>query len=55
MELIHCSTCKLWLLKTELKGSCHKRAPTDKGFPVTYATDFCGEWLPKEKKDEKES
>lgn len=37
-----CSTCRFFVPKNEV-GRCRRHAPTMGGYPVVYATDWCGD------------
>jgi len=38
-----CETCIYFVVKTGSIGRCRRCAPTMKGWPVMYKTDWCGE------------
>ena len=38
-----CRTCMWWKRKMATVGRCRRRAPTMRGWPVLFATDYCGE------------
>jgi len=38
-----CSTCTNYAPKNEFIGRCRRNAPTMKGFPAVFPTDWCGE------------
>ena len=38
-----CGTCMFFVPKMDSVGRCRKHAPTMKGFPVVFDTDWCGE------------
>lgn len=42
---MRCGTCTSFVLKepSETVGRCRRNAPTMKGFPVVFVTDWCGE------------
>jgi hypothetical protein len=43
-----CKTCKYFIEKDpSFTGHCRKYAPTIKGFPVVYDSDWCGEHVSK--------
>jgi hypothetical protein len=54
MDKHYCSTCE-WFVSNGYReyvhagadgyqpGRCHKHAPTERGFPPTQSTAFCGE------------
>jgi len=51
-ERMRCSTCMWWVKKSSLSenpttgaeiGRCRKGAPTMCGWPVLFATDWCGQ------------
>jgi hypothetical protein len=38
-----CNTCMYFVEKSDNVGRCRRRAPTMKGFPAVYPTDWCGD------------
>ena len=48
-EKMMCTTCMWYVMKqtsvpgVEEIGRCRRHAPTMKGFPVVYRTDWCGD------------
>lgn len=38
-----CSTCTNYAPKNEYIGRCRRNAPTMKGFPPVFPSDWCGE------------
>lgn len=38
-----CSTCTNYVPKNEYIGRCRRNAPTMKGFPAVFPSDWCGE------------
>lgn len=36
-----CKTCMAFVLKKKHIGRCRQHAPTMKGYPVVYDTDWC--------------
>ncbi len=42
-ENMRCQTCMWFVPKTEKLGRCRANAPTIKGWPAMFPTDWCGE------------
>jgi hypothetical protein len=50
-SMMWCQTCMFWMVKEKLTegipvniiGRCKRHAPTMNGFPVVFATDWCGD------------
>ena len=38
-----CSTCMYYVAKGIVNGRCRRHAPTMSGWPVMFATDWCGD------------
>ena len=42
-EMMLCKSCMYFVTKGEQVGRCRRNAPTMKGWPVMFITDWCGE------------
>jgi hypothetical protein len=38
-----CQTCMYYSPKETIPGRCRRNAPTMKGFPAVFPTDWCGD------------
>lgn len=38
-----CDTCRFYVPKGKTTGRCRRHAPTMMGYPVVYASDWCGD------------
>lgn len=42
-EKMRCKTCMWFVVKAKTLGRCRGTAPTMRGFPVVFDTDWCGQ------------